>query len=177
MANNKRMATPRSQSPAASPTASRRRNFTSDLSVHTSWAQSRGFRYIYVFFLLGGWLFLRTFFSADNGFCLTALLTIHNLVSFVFFHWIKGAPEAGNMLSEEQLSQQTFWEQLEQGLLGTPTRRFLSVVPIALFFITIAFNVYHDDLFTLSLNTASTLLVLVPKMEALFGVRLFGINK
>jgi hypothetical protein len=165
----------RAQSPTF--TRNRRGGAPNDLSVHTSWAQSRGFRYIYIFFLLGGWLFLRTFISADNGFCLTALLTIHNIGTFVFFHWIKGAPEAGNMLSDEHIYKETFWEQLEQGLLGTPTRRFLSVTPIALFFITIAFNVYHDDLFTLGLNTATTLLVLVPKMEALFGVRLFGINK
>lgn len=149
----------------------------SDLNVHTSWAQSRGFRYIYIFFLLGGWLFLRTFFSSDNGHCLTALLTIHNVGTFIFFHWIKGTPEAGNFLSDEQVAVQTFWEQLEQGYFGTPTRRFLSAVPIAMFFITIAFNSSHDGLVTLSINAASTLLVVIPKLEALFGVRLFGINK
>lgn len=145
-----------------------------DINNYTSWAQRAGFRYIYVASILALWLVARTFISAHNGHCWSAVLNMHNVITFIFFHWIKGTPEA-NMLMEDKVVTQTFWEQLEDGYLGTPTRRFLAFVPIVLFSIALYTN-HPAGLAMLVLNTSSTLAVLLPKTEFLFGVRLFGIN-
>eukprot|EP00744_Colponema_vietnamica_P008933 GILI01012724.1.p1 GENE.GILI01012724.1~~GILI01012724.1.p1 ORF type:complete len:164 (-),score=32.74 GILI01012724.1:43-534(-) len=158
-----------------SPPVSPRSRFPApgDLNNFTSWAQRKGFRYMYVFFVFLIYLVARIFVS-DNGTSWSATLVIHNLITFVFFHWIKGTPEA-SMLMEDKVVTQTFWEQLEDGYLGTPTRRFLAFVPIVLF--TIALMASHPaTLTTLVVNTGTTLAVLLPKTEFLFGVRIFGIN-
>lgn len=145
-----------------------------DMNNFTSWAQRSGFRVIYICALLLIWLICRTFISSTAGVCWSTTLILHNFITFIFFHWIKGTPEA-NMLMEDKVITQTFWEQLEDGYLGTPTRRFLAFVPIVLFSVTLYAN-YPLELFPLILNTSTTLMVLLPKTEFLFGVRVFGIN-
>lgn len=148
-----------------------------DPSPHTSFVSQTGFKIMYITILLSMWALLHTLNLVDNaGAAWNIILRLHAIITFVFFHWIKGAPETG-MLEEEQLQTQTFWEQIDAGYVGTPARRFLITMPFAVFFITLFYNVQHDDVGTLLINAAFTLLIVVAKHEALFGVRIFGINK
>jgi len=146
-----------------------------DTNPNTSWVHRRGFRSIYVFFVFAALAFIRMSVSTSMANCWTVIVFAHSLLSFIFLHWIKGVP--GNVVAmpvDENTAQLTFWEQIDDGYLGTPTRRFLAAAPIVLFLLTLVST--GDNMKLVGLNAAATLAVLVPKHESLFGVRLFGWN-
>jgi len=97
----------------------------------------------------------------------------HSIITFLTFHWVKGVP----FTNEEQLGKYdslTMWEQLDDGVQYTPTRKFLTVVPIVLFLVASHFTNYH--LPSLLFNLAGFLLVFIPKQPFMNKRRLFGIN-
>ena len=53
----------------------------------------------------------------------------------------------------------THWEQLDHGLQYTPTRKFLTIIPIALFFLASFYTHYEQMHFVI--NTVSLASVLV----------------
>lgn len=56
-------------------------------------------------------------------------------VTFFAFHWVKGSPfEEG----KRKYERYTFWEQLDNGVQWTPTRKFLLLVPIGLYVFSLA---------------------------------------
>ena len=56
---------------------------------------------------------------------------IHGIISYVLFHWIMGTPFASDHEHESDLL--TFWEQIDDQVLYTRARKFLTLFPIALF--------------------------------------------
>lgn len=164
----------RAVSPMAPPSSGRGvREQIRDTNPNTAWVHHSGFKSMYVFLVVAAWLFLRMTVTSDLALCWTAILQCHAIITFILFHWIKGAPEGGDDLNE-RVGLLTFWEQIDEGYFGTPTRRFLSGVPIVLFLVT-AFYTGENTVFLLW-NCASTFFCVVPKHEGLFGVRLFGLN-
>lgn len=158
-------------------TRSSRTTRITDCSPHTSFVDRAGFKIMYVTVIISMWAFLHATHAVRNaGEAWNWILRSHAVFTYIFFHWIKGAPETG-MLEDEKLQLMTFWEQIDGGYFGTPSRRFLTFVPFGVFFVTLVFNVQHDDVGTLLINAAFTLVCLVPKLESFFKVRLFGINK
>lgn len=69
----------------------------------------------------------------------------------------------------------THWEQIDHGVQYTPTRKFLTIIPIVLFILTSHYSDYERIHF--ALNIVSLAFVLLPKLPAFHKVRLFGINK
>ena len=107
-----------------------------DINLHTSYMHRAGFKALYVFLMLGGLLFLRTFCLDSVGRSCSLLLQIHAVVTFVLLHWTKGMPQSTVLMVEEKIEVQTVWEQIDDGFVGTPTRLFLASVPILVFFAT-----------------------------------------
>ena len=69
----------------------------------------------------------------------------------------------------------TFWEQLDDGVQYTGTRKFFTGVPIVLFVLALHGADFKSQ--PLLLNLGVTLVLLVAKLPALHKVRIFGINK
>uniref|UniRef100_A0AC11CW75 Uncharacterized protein n=1 Tax=Ovis aries TaxID=9940 RepID=A0AC11CW75_SHEEP len=69
----------------------------------------------------------------------------------------------------------THWEQMDYGVQFTASRKFLTITPIVLYFLTSFYTKYDQIHFIL--NTVSLMSVLIPKLPQLHGVRIFGINK
>lgn len=111
------------------------------------------------------------FLSTEWSWTLTVVA--HSVITFFVFHVTKGVPWL--TVFDETDSDKTVWEQLDDGLQLTPTRKFLIVVPIVLFFLD-TFYTHHDNTHFL-INVAALLGCLLPKLEIFFGVRLFNINK
>lgn len=103
----------------------------------------------------------------------TVTSVAHNGISFVVLHWLKSTPWLA--CDQGSVRRLTHWEQLDHGLQYTPTRKFLTVVPIVLFFLA-SFYTNYDQLHFV-INTVSLASVLIPKHPAFHKVRLFGINK
>nr|XP_021387076.2 ORM1-like protein 1 isoform X1 [Lonchura striata domestica] len=111
------------------------------------------------------------FFSVPVAWTLTNV--IHNLGMYVFLHAVKGTPFETPDQGKARLL--THWEQLDYGVQFTSSRKFFTISPIILYFLTSFYTKYDPTHFIL--NTASLLTVLIPKLPQLHGVRIFGINK
>ncbi|XP_074658901.1 ORM1-like protein 1 [Tubulanus polymorphus] len=112
------------------------------------------------------------FFTVATAWTLTNLL--HNVLMFLYLHIEKGTPfETCDQGKNRVL---TVWEQFDHGEQLTATKKFLTVVPIVLFFLASLYTKYDPYHFTLNASTL-ILLALVPKLPQLYKKRLFGINK
>ncbi|KAJ1883348.1 sphingolipid homeostasis protein orm1 [Coemansia sp. S17] len=87
------------------------------------------------------------------------------------FHGIIGTPFEVNQGAYDNL---TLWEQMDNGEQYTPTKKFLTVVPIVVFLLSTHYTYY--DVPTFIINFTAVLIVLIAKLPAFHRVRFFGIN-
>ena len=95
------------------------------------------------------------------------------MLAFSFLAKMKSHP--WHTFDQGSSSRLTHWEQLDHGRQYTPTRKFLTIVPILLFILASAYSKY--DKLHFALNAVSLIFVLVPKLPSFHKKRLFGINK
>lgn len=69
----------------------------------------------------------------------------------------------------------TLWEQMDEGVQFTPSKKFLTALPIGMFLISTHYTHYDATLFLV--NFLPLVIVLIAKLPALYRVRFFGINK
>ncbi|KAJ2698571.1 sphingolipid homeostasis protein orm1 [Coemansia sp. IMI 203386] len=93
------------------------------------------------------------------------------LFQYIMFHGIIGTPFEVNQGAYDNL---TLWEQMDNGEQYTPTKKFLTVVPIAVFLLSTHYSNY--DVPTFIINFTAVLIVLIAKLPAFHRVRFFGIN-
>ncbi|XP_065560145.1 ORM1-like protein 3 [Artemia franciscana] len=131
-----------------------------DADPNTSWLASRGMWFSYVAGVLGLHLVLLSIplWSTSTAWTLTNI--IHNLCVLVFMHSLKGAPFT--QLDEGNSENRTHWEQIDVGVQWSITKKFLTVIPIALFFLASFYTKYDKLHFVI--NFISLLTVLVPKI-------------
>lgn len=144
-----------------------------EINPNSSWLNSRGSWLSYGIAVLALHLILLSFpfLSVASVWTLTNLC--HNLAMFVFLHILKGTPwEPGD---QGKLRMLTHWEQIDNGEQFTATRKFLTVVPIILFFLSSFYTKY--DYMHFLVNVSALIIVLLPKLPQFHMVRLFGINK
>ncbi|KAJ8313627.1 hypothetical protein KUTeg_008188 [Tegillarca granosa] len=67
------------------------------------------------------------------------------------------------------------WEQIDNGQHFTPTKKFLTIVPIVLFFLASFYTKYDKVHFIV--NAVALAVAVLPKLPMFHGVRIFGINK
>lgn len=87
-------------------------------------------------------------------------------VSYVIFHYVKGAPMDMNNGVYDDL---TLWEQIDYEYQYTPAKKYLTSLPIALFLLSTHYSHYNPWLFTL--NMTALLFVLFPKLPMLHRLR------
>lgn len=68
----------------------------------------------------------------------------------------------------------TFWEQIDDGVQGTATRKFFTVVPVALFLLASHATDFRRQ--PLGLNLLVVVVLTIAKMSRMHRVRIFGIN-
>lgn len=121
--------------------------------------------------VLLGWLAASAALG-DPGAAWTVVHLAHGLLSFYLFHWMKGSPVASDQGKYDAL---TFWEQLDDGVQNTATRKFLIALPAVTFALASHGSDYSAQ--PLGLNLVVLLVLLVAKLPAMHTVRLFGINR
>ncbi|KAH9524846.1 ORM1-like protein 1 [Bulinus truncatus] len=112
----------------------------------------------------------------SKGIWLTYLLLVfgvHLLLLSVPFFSVAVAWTLTNVLHD--LSFETQWEQIDYGKQFTATKKFLTTVPVVLFFLASFYSRY--DKYHFVINASVLALNLIPKLPQLHKVRLFGINK
>ncbi|KAJ3192628.1 hypothetical protein HK101_006208 [Irineochytrium annulatum] len=108
--------------------------------------------------------------SGEAAWTLTNL--IYNTATFFMFHWVIGTPFDVN---QGEYGGQTLWEQIDNGAQFTPTKKYLTMVPIVLFLLSTHFT--HYDSITFMINLTSLVIVLIGKLPSMHNVRILGINK
>nr|XP_045230802.1 ORM1-like protein 3 isoform X1 [Macaca fascicularis] len=145
----------------------------SEVNPNTRVMNSRGIwlSYVLAIGLLHVVLLSIPFVSVPVVWTLTNL--IHNMGMYIFLHTVKGTPFETPDQGKARLL--THWEQMDYGVQFTASRKFLTITPIVLYFLTSFYTKYDQIHFVL--NTVSLMSVLIPKLPQLHGVRIFGINK
>eukprot|EP00096_Caligus_rogercresseyi_P005173 TRINITY_DN20167_c0_g1_i1.p1 TRINITY_DN20167_c0_g1~~TRINITY_DN20167_c0_g1_i1.p1 ORF type:complete len:155 (-),score=20.22 TRINITY_DN20167_c0_g1_i1:164-628(-) len=142
---------------------------------NVNYMNGRGFWCFYIFLIGIVHLILLSipldFFTIPWVWTSTNLL--HNAISFWFLHWTKSHPWLTN--DQGICRRLTHWEQIDHGLQYTPTRKFLTIIPILLFILSSAYTRYEPRHFSINILSLST--VLIPKHPSFHKRRLFGINK
>jgi len=144
-----------------------------EVNPNSAWLNSRGMWFAYSVGVLILHLALLSFPFLSVAWSWTLTNIIHNTAMFIFLHLVKGTPWETS--DQGKVQDLTHWEQIDDGAQFTATRKFLTVVPIILFFLTSFYTKY--DSFHFVLNITALLLVLVPKLPQFHQVRIFGINK
>ncbi|KND03857.1 uncharacterized protein SPPG_01311 [Spizellomyces punctatus DAOM BR117] len=147
-------------------------NPSSTINPNSTWVNLRGswLTNILIMVLLRLGMAIVPGISSEASWTLTNL--VYNASTFVMFHWVTGIPFDLNQNEYEGL---TLWEQIDNGEQFTPTKKYLTALPIILFLLSTHYT--HYDFPTFMINLASLLVVLVAKLPSMHKVRIFGINK
>jgi len=142
-------------------------------NINAQWISERGTWITYTALILLVRIFLWAILGPQYH-CMawTTINIVHSIVTFVTFHWIKGSPFEG---SRHKYDKYTLWEQLDWGVQWTPTRKFLMIVPIILYLITINCSDMQIDS-SFWLNTGAFAIILIAKLPFMNKKRILGIN-
>lgn len=140
------------------------------INKNTNWLGSSTAWVWYLGLILTAWLALSV--ATGGGKAWTYVHLFHGLVTFYLLHWNKGSPVAEDQGKWDAL---TFWEQLDDGVQGTRTRKFFTVVPVVLFVLATHGSDFRTQ--PLLLNLIVVLVLVVAKMPSMHRVRILGINR
>jgi hypothetical protein len=145
----------------------------SDPNPNSTYFNSKGMwvTYVIIIAIMHYMLLSLPFLSVAVAWTLTNV--IHNVLMYIILHIEKGTPF--ETADQGKFRYYTVWEQLDYGVQFSASRKFLTVVPIVLFFLASFYTKY--DRYHFVVNAISLLTVLIPKLPQLHGVRIFGINK
>lgn len=146
---------------------------SSEVNPNSSWLNSRGMWLSYVIAVVMLHLVLLSFPFLSVAWVWTLTNVSHNTAMFLILHLVKGTPWDSGDQGKSRFK--THWEQIDNGEQFTATKKFLTVVPIILFFLA-SFYTKYDTLHFL-VNFSFLVLVLLPKLPQFHMVRLFGINQ
>jgi ORMDL family len=73
------------------------------------------------------------------------------------------------------LCRMTFWEQIDDGVQFTATRKFFTIIPVVLFLL--ASNSSDFSRQPLGVNLIVVLVLLISKLSSMHDVRILGINR
>jgi hypothetical protein len=92
--------------------------------------------------------------------------------SYLMFHYVKGIPFEYNAGAYDNLNM---WEQIDNGQQYTPSKKYLTLVPIALFLMSTHYT--HYDVWMFAFNFWALAMVLIPKLPQVHRMRILGLNK
>mmetsp|Transcript_25928 Transcript_25928/g.65382 ORF Transcript_25928/g.65382 Transcript_25928/m.65382 type:complete len:159 (+) Transcript_25928:307-783(+) len=139
------------------------------LNKNTNWLSGEGAWAFYIFLVVCAYLTVCTFVGAGLAWTYTHLA--HAAVTFYFFHYSKGSPFSEDQGKYDTL---TFWEQLDDGVLHTNNRKFLTAVPVLLFILASHSTDYAHQ--PLALNLIAVVVLVIAKLPMMHKVRIFGWN-
>ena len=142
-----------------------------NVNLNVNWLSSPGVWTWYLLSIVLGWLLISAIID-DSGLAWTYVHLLHGAVTYYVLHWSKGSLASDD---QGQYSTLTFWEQMDNETYGTNTRKFFTMVPLALFVLATHGTDFRKQ--PMGLNFGVMLLLLIAKLPALHKVRLFGINR
>ena len=137
-------------------------------NMNATWVDQRGAWFIHIVIIALLKLFYNLLPAITNSWAWTLTNTTYVVGSYIMFHLIKGTPFEFNGGAYDNL---TMWEQINDETLFTPSRKFLLIVPIALFIVSTHYGHYTLNLFIW--NILLTIFVaVVPKLPLTHRLRI-----
>lgn len=137
-----------------------------------TWFDSKGTWVAYLCMIIVFRIFISFVPGVNNSDAWTITNLVHAMGTWLAFHLSKGVPFTGS--DQDKYAKLTMWEQLDQGIQFSPTKKLFTVVPIILFLITTHYTSYNFLL--LAINLVALMVLLVSKLPRMHKVRLFGLN-
>lgn len=137
---------------------------------NTNWLNNKAAWLFYVLLIFVMWLMISNW--VDPGLAWTYVHIGHGLISWYLLHWTKGSP-----ISDDQgkYDSMTFWEQIDDGVQFTATRKFFTIIPVVLFLL--ATNSSDFSRQPLGVNLIVVVVLLISKLSSMHDVRILGINR
>eukprot|EP00118_Oscarella_pearsei_P025886 m.308964 g.308964 ORF g.308964 m.308964 type:complete len:150 (+) comp45182_c0_seq1:28-477(+) len=140
---------------------------------NSAWTHGRNLAIFYVIaiIVLHYLLMSLPFVTVAQAWTLTNCL--HSTLQYLFLHYLKGAPFDDE--TQGRSRRMTHWEQIDEKEHWTPTKKFLTIVPIILFILASFYTNYQLGHFWF--NFLMLLVGVVPKFPLFYRKRFFGINE
>jgi hypothetical protein len=139
-------------------------------NLNTNWLDNPAAWLFYALLIALGWVVASGL--TDPGMAWTWVHIGHGLVTYYLLHWNKGSPVGADQGKWDAL---TFWEQIDDGVQFTATRKFFTAVPVALFLLATHSAEYARQ--PLGVNLLVVVVLVVAKLSAMHRVRILGINR
>ena len=143
-------------------------------NLNTSWLANKVVWAVYLFLIVAFRLMMASF-TDDGSLAWSVTNLTHALVTFLFFHWVKSSPVSDLTGDQGKYKGLTFWEQIDDQLQFTSTRKLMTLVPCVLLLITVYSISEASPLFFV--NIAATAVILIAKLPVMHKVRLLEIGK
>jgi len=141
-------------------------------NLNANWVNRKGAWVIHVVMIAAVKVFLDTLPGVSQELSWTLTNLTYLIGSYLMFHYVKGIPFDFNAGAYDNLNM---WEQIDNGQQYTPAKKWLTLVPIALFLLSTHYT--HYDVWMFAVNFWALLMVLIPKLPQAHRMRIFGVNK
>lgn len=142
-----------------------------NLNKNVNWLNNSGTWVWYLGLITMSWIVFSTLLG-NPGLAWTYTHLGHGVLTYYLLHWTKGSP---CMEEQGKYDYLTFWEQIDNGVYGTSTRKFLMIVPVVLF--TLATHGTDFRKQPLGLNLIVVVVLLLAKLPFFHKVRILGIGR
>ncbi|EWC48976.1 Uncharacterized protein DRE_00281 [Drechslerella stenobrocha 248] len=135
-------------------------------NLNANWVNNKGAWLIHPVCIAG----LKIFYDTIPGVSQETSWTLTNITymfaTYLMFHYVQGIPFDFNSGAYDNLNM---WEQMDNGDQYTPSKKFLTSMPILLFLLSTHYT--HYDLTFFVVNTLALMSVIVPKLPSFHRMR------
>ncbi|KNZ50602.1 uncharacterized protein VP01_432g2 [Puccinia sorghi] len=138
-------------------------------NLNADWVDYKGAWMIHLVLIFSGKILVDIIPGITQDVSWTTVNICYDVVTYIMFHYITGTPFESSGGVYDRL---TMWEQIDMGAHYTPTKKWLTILPVALFLLCTHYTHLdlHPSLFTL--NFACTFcLALLPKLPIFHRLR------
>ncbi|EPS36213.1 hypothetical protein H072_10359 [Dactylellina haptotyla CBS 200.50] len=135
-------------------------------NLNANWVNNKGAWLIHPVCIAG----LKIFYDSIPGVSQETSWTLTNITymfaTYLMFHYVQGIPFEFNSGAYDNLNM---WEQMDNGDQYTPSKKFLTSVPILLFLLSTHYT--HYDVMYFVVNCMALMSVIIPKLPSVHRMR------
>ncbi|KAA1097651.1 hypothetical protein PGT21_016176 [Puccinia graminis f. sp. tritici] len=138
-------------------------------NLNVDWVDYKGAWMIHLVLIFSGKILVDIIPGITQDVSWTTVNICYDVVTYIMFHYITGTPFESSGGVYDRL---TMWEQIDMGAHYTPTKKWLTILPIALFLLCTHYTHLdlHPSLFTLNF-TCTFCMALLPKLPIFHRLR------
>ncbi|CAH7688727.1 ORMDL family-domain-containing protein [Phakopsora pachyrhizi] len=138
-------------------------------NLNADWVDHKGAWIIHLVLIIFGKILVDIIPGITQDVSWTTVNICYDLITYVMFHYVTGTPFESSGGVYDRL---TMWEQIDMGAHYTPTKKWLTILPVALFLLCTHYTRLDIYPFLFALNFSSTLcLTLLPKLPIFHRLR------